>query len=124
MGETKHHAKIAEENVQGAKEELKNKRFANVGLLSLRALEQMIEACGAKEGLHFHERPRTAHISRRNWLEMHHPDLLGVWDELWDIYGALGYGGLDRERAKEAITVLEKALTELSGREKVAVKGL
>jgi len=124
MGDLSHHAKIAEENMQGAIDELDNKRFTNVGLLSLRALEQMIEACAAKEGFHFHEQPRTAHINRRNWLKTRHPDLLGMWDELWGIYGALGYGGLNGERAEEAVTVLRKALTELSVREKVAIKGL
>jgi len=124
MGDAHHHAKIAEENMLGAMDELKNKRFTNVGLLSLRALEQMIEACAAKEGLHFHEHPRTAHVNRRNWLKAHHPVLLEIWDGLWGIYGALGYGGLNGERAKEAVTVLKKALTELSGSEKIAIKGL
>ena len=124
MGDVNYHAKISEENMRGAIDELKKKRFTNVGLLSLRALEQMIEACASKEGLHFHEHPRTAHINRRNWLETHHPDLLEIWDELWGIYGALGYGGLNGDRAKEAVIVLKKALTELSGREKIGIKGL
>jgi len=124
MGDAHHHAKIAEENMQGAMEEVKNKRFTNVGLLCLRALEQLVEACAAKEGLHFHEHPRTAHMNRRSWLKMHHPDVLGIWDELWGIYGALGYGGLNGERAKQAVVILRKALTELSGREKIAIKGL
>jgi len=110
--------------MQGAVDELKNKRFTNVGLLSLRALEQMIEACGAKEGLHFREQLGTAHMNRRKWLKTRHPDLLGMWDELWGIYGALGYGGLNGERAEEVVIVLRKALTELSVREKVAIKGL
>jgi hypothetical protein len=48
----------------GSLEELKNRRFSNVGLLALRALEQMMEACVAKEGLHFHGHPRTAHKNR------------------------------------------------------------
>jgi len=124
MGDTTHHAKIAEENMRGATEELRNRRFTNVGLLSLKALEQMIEACAAKEGLHFHEASRTAHRNRRRWLETHHPDLLETWDELWGIYAALGYGGMDGNRAEEATTVLRSALKELSSREKIAVKGL
>jgi len=41
----------------------------------------MIEACASKEGLHFHEHPRTAHKNRRNWLKTHHPDLLEDIDE-------------------------------------------
>ena len=124
MGNTQHHARIAEENLKGALEELKNERFSNVGLLSLRALEQMIEACAAKEGLHFHEHPRTAHKNRRNWLKKRHPDLLEVWDQLWGIYGALRYGGVDGERAQQALAILKGCLTELGRREKIAIAGL
>jgi len=124
MNDTTRHTNIAEENLKGAREELKNKRFTNVGLLSLRALEQMIEACASKEGLHFHEHPRTAHKNRRNWLKTHHPDLLNSWDQLWGIYGALGYGGLNGERAKQALVILKECLTELSRREKIAITGL
>jgi len=124
MGNVSHHARITEENLQGAIEELKNKRFTNVGLLSLRALEQMVEACASKEGLHFHEHPRTAHKNRRNWLKTHHPDLLDIWDQLWGIYGALGYGGLNGERAKQALVILKECLAELGRRERIAITGL
>jgi hypothetical protein len=124
MSDTTRHVTITEENLNGAIDELRNKRFSNVGLLSLRALEQMIEACASKEGLHFHEHPRTAHKNRRNWLKSHHPDLLYVWDQLWGFYGALGYGGLDGERAKQALVILKKCLTELGRREKIAITGL
>ncbi|MGQ9469535.1 MAG: hypothetical protein ACUVTD_06910 [Nitrososphaerales archaeon] len=118
------HVNIAEEHLKGAQEELKNKRFSNVGFLPLRASEQMIEACTAKEGLHSHEHPRAAHKNRRNWLKIHHPDLLNLLDQLWGIYGALGYGGLDGERAKHALVILKNCLTELSRREKIVIKGL
>jgi len=124
MADTSSHASLVLENLNGARGELRNKRYSNVGLLSLRALEQMIEACAAKAGLHFHEHPRTAHRNRRNWLMTHHPDLVNMWDELWSIYGALGYGGVNGERAQQALNVLSKCLTELSRREKIAVAGL
>ncbi|MDI6904703.1 MAG: hypothetical protein QMD13_04340 [Candidatus Bathyarchaeia archaeon] len=124
MSDVKHHASIAEENLKGAQEELKNQRFSNVGLLVLRALEQMIEACSVKEGLHFHEHPRTAHKNRRNWLKTHHPDLLDMWEQLWGIYGALGYGGLNGERAEKALGILKRCLSELSRREKIEISGL
>lgn len=124
MGDVTHHVNIAEENLKGALAELANKRFSNVGLLSLRALEQIIEACAVKEGLHFHEHPKTAHKNRRNWLRLRHPDLVDIWDQLWGIYGALGYGGLNGERAEQAIGLLRKCLTELSRREKIAIAGL
>lgn len=124
MSDTARHVSITEEHLKGAEAELKNKRFSNVGFLSMRALEQMIEACASKEGLHFHEHPRTAHKNRRNWLKMHHPDLLELWDHLWGIYGALGYGGLNGERAEQALFILKKFLTELSKREKITIAGL
>ncbi|MCP8316891.1 MAG: hypothetical protein H3Z52_07325 [archaeon] len=124
MNDTARHASITEEHLKGAQEELKNRRFSNVGFLSMRALEQMIEACASKEGLHFHEHPRTAHKNRRDWLKMHHPDLLELWDQLWGIYGALGYGGLNGERAEQALFILKKFLTELSRREKIAIPNL
>lgn len=124
MSDTARHKNITEENLKGALDEFRNKRFINVGLLSLRALEQMIEACASKEGLHFHEHQRTAHKNRRNWLKTHHPALLEAWDQLWGIYGALGYGGLNGERAKQALVILKECLTELSRREKIAIAGL
>ena len=124
MDDTTHHTNITEENLKGALDELKNKRFTNVGLLTLKAMEQMIEACASKEGLHFHEHPRTAHKNRRNWLKTHHPDLIEAWDQLWGIYGALGYGGLNGERANQAMAMLKECLTELSRRENIAITGL
>jgi hypothetical protein len=124
MGNTLHHAKIAEENFQGANEELESKRFSNVGFLCLKALEQMIEACASKEDLHFHEHPRTAHNNRRNWLKTHHPDLTRYWDQLWGTYGALGYGGVNGERATQALSILKECLIELSKSENIAVRGL
>lgn len=119
MGSPRHHAKIAEENARGAQAELKKKRHANVGLLALRALEQSIEACAAREGLHFHEHPPAAHKNRRAWLEKHHPDLVVDWEILWGIYGELGYGGVDGQRAQQAVTVLSRVLGELRRREKI-----
>jgi hypothetical protein len=124
MDDTALHMKITEENLEGALDELKSKRLTNVGLLSLRALEQMIEACASKEGLHFHELPRTAHKSRRNWLKSHHPDLLEAWEQLWGIHGALGYGGLDGKRAERAVAILKECLAELSRRENIAIAGV
>jgi len=124
MGNPLSHAGLATENLKGAEGELQNRRYSNVALLSLRALEQMIEACAAKEGLHFHEHPRIAHRNRRNWLMAHHPDLLNMWDEIWGIYGVLGYGGVNGERARQALNILKKCLSELSRREKIAVTGL
>jgi hypothetical protein len=124
MGNESYHAKIAGEHLQGAAEELEKKRASNVAFLSMRALEQMIESCASKEGLHFHENPRTAHKSRRDWLRTRHPDLVIYWDQLWGIYGALGYGGKNGDKTSEAEGAARKCLGELSRREKIAVTGL
>lgn len=124
MGDQRHHATIAEENLRGAEDELRKGRFSNVGLLSVRSLEQMVEASAAREGLHFHELPRSAHSKRRAWLRARHPDLVRDWDQLWDVYAELGYGGADGGRAKKALTVLKRCLRELGRREGIAVAGL
>jgi len=120
-GDAKHHARIMKENYLGALDEFRQGRFSNVGLLCIKSLEQLVEACASKEGLHFHEHPRTAYKNRRSWLRTHHPDLLLYWDELWGIYGALGYGGVDGERAERALSVLEQCIRVLSEREGVSV---
>jgi len=57
MATVKEHIRLAEENLNGARGEYQSKRYSNVGLLALRSLEQMIEACAAKENLHFHLHP-------------------------------------------------------------------
>ncbi|MCP8322107.1 MAG: hypothetical protein H3Z52_14410 [archaeon] len=66
----------------------------------------------------------SLHYHFRLCSRMNHPDLLELWDHLWGIYGALGYGGLNGERAKQALIILKKCLTELSGREKIAIASL
>ncbi len=111
--------RLAEENLNGAREEYRSGRYSNVGLLTLRSLEQMVEACAAKENLHFHQHPRTAHQNRRRWLFSHQPDLTKAWDQLWSIYGALGYGGVNGERAEQALKILDRVLQELKIREKI-----
>ena len=113
MGDPSHHWRLALENRDGAESELRAGRYSNVALLAIRSLEQAVEACAAAEGLHFHEHPRTAHAKRRDWLEAHIPALLEAWDFLWMAYGLLGYGGVDGERAREALEVLDKALKAL-----------
>jgi hypothetical protein len=119
MGNPDRHARVARQNREGAVDEFQKKRFVNVALLSLRTFEQAIESCAAKENLHFHQYPKTAHANRRDWLKRNHTDLLDVWEELWIIYGALGYNGVDGDRAKRAIKILNKALKILQEREGV-----
>jgi hypothetical protein len=104
------------ENVEGTKSEYGAGRFSNVGLLAIKALEQAIEACVAKEGLHLHEHPPTAHVKRREWLKTHNPDLVKDWDTLWLIYGELGYGGEDGKKAKRAVQTLQHLIKNLEER--------
>lgn len=119
MGGQEYHAKIAKQNREGALKEFKENRFVNVGLLAVKALEQAIEACAAKDNLHFHQHPRTAHSNRRSWLEKNHTDLLESWTELWVAYSALGYEGLNGERAERALKALDQAVRILQEREEV-----
>lgn len=119
MGSSKNHGQLAKENIEGVHSEYSRRRYSNVGLLAVKALEQMVEACVAKENLHFHENPRTAHRNRREWLESRHPDLVHDWDSLWSIYGTLGYGGVNGDRAREALQILEHVSNELMRREEI-----
>lgn len=119
MGDPSHHAKLASENLNGAHDEYSKKRYSNTALLAIRALEQVVEACAAKEGIHFHEHPRTAHAGRRGWLRSRHPDLVRDWDTLWSIYGALGYGGVDGERASHALEALDRLVGIVRKRENI-----
>ena len=116
MGDTQYHWRLALENYQGALSELRAGRYSNVGLLAIKSLEQAIEACAAREGLHFHERPWSAHRNRREWLQQHFPQLIDIWNELWSIYGTLGYEGIDGRNARRAVNLLREALIVL-GRE-------
>jgi len=113
LGDLYHHWKIALENRDGANSEFRAGRYSNVGLLAIKSLEQAIEACASKEGFHFHDSPRTAHRMRREWLRTKFPELVEKWDILWSIYGVLGYGGVNGERAREAIRVLDEILEVL-----------
>lgn len=119
MGGLKDHTKLAKENAEGVRSEHDARRYSNVGLLAVKALEQIVEACAAKEGLHFHEHPRTAHRNRRDWLKTHHPDLVEDWDALWAVYGTLGYGGVNGDKAHEALQILDQVLNKLVRRESI-----
>jgi len=113
MGDPARHRDLAIEKRLGALEELKSGRNSNVADLALKAVEQAIEAEAAREGLHFHRRPRTAHAERREWMRFRHRDLAVHFEVLWGAYGDLGYDGLNGRRAKEAAEAMEAILRGL-----------
>lgn len=43
-------------------------------------------------------------------------------DELWGAHGALGYEGIDGERAKKAIEAMERVLNEIERETRVRLK--
>ncbi|MFQ5871947.1 MAG: hypothetical protein ACE5IB_07300 [Candidatus Geothermarchaeales archaeon] len=98
---------------QGALDELKKGRASNVGDLTLKAVEQAIEAAAAEEGEHFHLDPKTAHGKRFEWLKTRLPGLVGEMEQLWGAYGDLGYGGINGERAQRAVESMEKILNDI-----------
>ena len=57
MGDALYHSKIASEKRTGALDEFADRRYTNVADLTLKAVEQAIEACASRQNLHFQERP-------------------------------------------------------------------
>jgi len=96
-----------------ALEEFEKGRFMVVGDLAIKAVEQAIEALAALEGKHFHLRPRSAHAERTRWIKERFSSLSKDVDELWGAYGALGYEGIDGDRARKAISAMERVLVEI-----------
>jgi hypothetical protein len=113
MSDVEIHIKAAREKRFAALEEYEKKRYSVVGDLTIKTVEQAIEALAASEGKHFHLLPRSAHSSRMRWIKERFPSLSKDVDELWGACGALGYEGIDGERAKKAITAMEHVLDEI-----------
>jgi len=110
------HVRAAHEKRLAALDEFEKGRFMVVGDLAIKAVEQAIEALAALEGIHFHLHPRSAHARRLYWVKEKFPQLSGDVDELWGAYGALGYEGIDGERAKKVIECMERVLDEFERR--------
>jgi len=113
MDDSDFHIRLAKEKRMGALREFSAGAYSNTSDLALKAVEQAIEAVAAKRDIHFHIRPRTAHVERRSWVSEHIPQVLDFLRFLWDAYGRLGYGGVDGDRAKRAIEAMEEALNEI-----------
>lgn len=113
MSDVEIHVKAAREKRSAALDEYEKKRYMAVGDLAIKTVEQAIEALAALEGKHFHLNPRSAHSDRIRWIKGKLPSLSKEIDELWGAYGALGYEGIDGERAKRAVAAMERVLDEI-----------
>lgn len=108
------HARICKEKAAAAKEELKRGRPSAVGDLAIKAVEQAIEAAASLEGLHFHTEPRRAHSERTKWAKRKFPGVSKDLDELWGAYGALGYEGVDGDRASKAVGAMQRVIDAIA----------
>jgi len=75
MGNEAHHSRLAKEKREAAADEFGKGRYTVVGDLSLKAIEQAIEAAATKEGRHFHVNPKTAHAQRVKWAKENFPQI-------------------------------------------------
>jgi hypothetical protein len=113
MSDVEAHVKAVREKRLAALDEYEKKRYMVVGDLAMKTVEQAIEALAALDGKHFHLLPRSAHSNRMRWIKDRLPSLSKDVDELWGAYGALGYEGIDGERAKKAVSAMERVLDEI-----------
>jgi hypothetical protein len=113
MSDVEIHIRAAREKRLAALDEYKKKRYMVVGDLAIKTVEQAVEALAALEGKHFHLVPRSAHSQRVRWIKEKFPSLSKDVDELWGAYGALGYEGIDGERAEKAVAAMERVLGEI-----------
>jgi hypothetical protein len=122
MSDVEIHLRAAREKRLAALEEFDKKRYTVVGDLAIKTVEQAIEASAAVDGKHFHSQPRSAHGNRMRWIKQRFPSLSKDVDELWGAYGALGYEGIDGERARKVIKAMERVLDEIERETRVRFK--
>jgi hypothetical protein len=122
MSDIEAHTKAAREKRLAALDEYEKKRYMVVGDLAIKTVEQAIEATAASEGEHFHSLPRSAHSNRIRWIKKKLPSTSKDIDELWGAYGALGYEGINGERAKRAIAAMERVLNEIERKTHIRFK--
>jgi len=72
--------------------------------------------------MHARAQPRSGHSNRQRWMKEKFPSLSKDVDELWGAYGALGYEGIDGERARKAIDAMERVLGEIERETRVRFK--
>jgi len=119
MSDVDVHLRAVREKRLAALDEFEKGRFMVVGDLAIKAVEQGVEVLAAIEDRHFHLRPRSAHSERMKWFKERFPRLSRDVDELWGAYGALGYEGIDGDRAKKAVEAMERVLNEIERKAQV-----
>jgi len=116
MGNVAHHSRLAKEKREAALDEFQKGRYTVVGDLTLKAVEQAVEAAAAKSETHFHLTPRTAHAERVRWAKKKFRKIAADLDVVWGAYGDLGYDGLNGNRAREAVEAMERIMGEIGRR--------
>lgn len=116
MGDVAHHSRLAKEKREAALDEFQKGRYTVVGDLTLKAVEQAVEAAAAKSWIHFHLTPRTAHAERVRWAKEKFRQIATDLDVVWGAYGDLGYDGLNGNRAREAVEAMERIMGEIGKR--------
>jgi len=116
MGDVSHHSRLAKEKREAALDEFQKGRYTVVGDLTLKAVEQAVEAAAAKSGIHFHLTPRSAHAERVRWAKEKFRQIAADLDVVWGAYGDLGYDGLNGNRAREAVEAMERIMGEIGKR--------
>ena len=122
MSDVEIHVKAAREKRLASLDEFEKRRYMVVGDLAIKTVEQAIEALAALEGRHFHLHPRSAHSSRLRWIKEKFPSLSKDLDELWGAYGALGYEGINGERARKVVDAMERVLDEIERKTRIRFK--
>ncbi len=119
MGDLTHHSRLAKEKREAALDEFKKRRYTVVGDLTLKAVEQAIEAVASQLGMHFHLTPRTAHAERVRWAKKNFPEIAADLDVVWGAYGDLGYDGLNGNRARDAVEAMERIMDGIEKRTEI-----
>jgi hypothetical protein len=122
MGDSVHHSRIAKEKRGAALDEYEKGRYSVVGDLTIKAVEQAIEAAASQQGIHFHLNPKTAHAERTKWAKQNFPEIAADLDMVWGAYGDLGYDGLDGKRALEAVEAMERIINEVENKTGIKFK--
>jgi hypothetical protein len=119
LGDLTHHSRLAKEKREAALDEFKKRRYTVVGDLTLKAVEQAIEAVASQLGMHFHLTPRTAHAERVRWAKKNFPEIAADLDVVWGTYGDLGYDGLNGNRARDAVEAMERIMDGIEKRTEI-----